>query len=411
MIDDTPAPKSSSAGALMLVAVALVAANLRMTITAVGPLLEQIGADEGISPAALGMLGALPLVFWGLVSPASHWLSARLGMSTAVSWALVVFAGGTLWRSLPGNDVNLWVGTALIGCGLAVANVLMPAIIKRDFPGRVPLLMGLYTALLSGMAALGAGVAVPLSELPLAGGDPAGWRFALVAMGAPIPIALGVWIAAGRRRARVGAAGDRRGVHAPIGTAGRRVWGDPLAWQVSLYMGAQSAIFYTLASWFAPYQISNGLPAATAGAELMVFQAIGLAGSLGLPFVARNARVRRWMPALLPAAGLVAWVGIPLAPQAMPAWILIGGLVGGASLTVSLTLMAERARTSEQATALSGMAQALGYLIAAAGPLLFGVLLGATGGWVPPFALIWVAAATQLVLGLSVGRARFILER
>ncbi len=400
----------------MVVAIALVAANLRMTITAVGPLLDEIGADEGISPGLLGLLGALPLIFWGLVSPISHWLSSRLGMTAAVSWALVLFGVGTLWRSLPGHDANLWLGTVLIGSGLAVANVLMPAVIKRDFPARVPLLMGVYTALLGGTGAIGAGIAVPIAELSLVSGEAAGWRIALVAMGAPIPLALVVWIIA-NRRSKAGLAGrQRRGQspaaqHSPLGSVGTRIWRDGLAWQVSLYMGSQSAIFYTMASWFAPYQIANGVPAASAGAQLMTFQIIGIAGSLLLPVFGRGIRLRRWLPALLPMIGFLAWIGIPLAPGAMFAWLVIGGLIGGAQLTMSLTLMAMRARTSEHATALSGMAQAIGYIVAAFGPLLFGVILGSTGNWVAPFALIWIAAATQLVIGVSVGRPRFILER
>ncbi|NLB47081.1 MAG: MFS transporter [Microbacteriaceae bacterium] len=133
-----------------------------------------------------------------------------------------------------------------------------------------------------------------------------------------------------------------------------------MAWQVSLYMGAQSTIFYTLASWYAPYEIANGVSAAMAGAELMIFQALGIAGSLLLPLAGRSLRLRRWLPALLPMIGLFAWFGIPLAPQAMFAWIVIGGLTGGAQLTMSMTLMATRARTADHSTALSGMAQAVG---------------------------------------------------
>lgn len=416
--------QARAAGALLFVAVLLVAANLRMTITAVGPLLDEIGSDQGISPAMLGLLGALPLIAWGCISPFSHWLSARFGMTNVVSWSLVTFAVGTVWRSLPGAQANLWLGTAIIGIGIAVANVLMPAVIKRDFPARVALLMGLYTALLGGMAAVGAGVAVPISHLQLASGESAGWRVALVAMGAPIPIALVVWTIANRRRTRLIAAtaasaaenrvpSQRSSSSAPPQSAGvgRRIWRDPVAWQVSLYMGSQSTIFYTLASWYAPYEISNGVSPAMAGAKLMTFQVLGLVGSLLLPLAGRKLRLRRWLPALLPTIGLIAWFGIPLAPQAMFAWIVIGGLIGGAQLTMSMTLMATRARTADHSTALSGMAQAVGYIVAAIGPLFFGVILGATGSWVAPFALIWIAAGTQLVIGLLVGRPRFILDR
>ncbi|MGK0742536.1 MFS transporter [Leucobacter sp. Z1108] len=405
-------PPSRHAGILLFVAVCLVAANLRMTITAVGPLLDEIAADRGVSPAALGLLGSLPLITWGLVSPLAHGLSARLGMTRAVSWALVALAAGTAWRSLPGIEANLWLGTALIGVGLGFANALLPAVIKRDFPARVPLLMGAYTALLGGTGAIGAGLAAPLADLPLSG-DRLGWQASLLLMGAPIPIALAVWIIANRlgRRTTVAVPVTTGPITAPPGSAGRRIWRDPLAWQVSLYMGSQSAVFYSLAAWLAPYEIANGRTPVAAGLVLMTFQIIGIAGSLALPLVARGPRRKRWLPGLLPGLTLIAMLGIALWPSAIIAWLVIGGLAGGGSLTMALTLMAMRARTAEHATALSGMAQSLGYLIAAVGPFAFGALLGASGGWIAPFALIWGAAVAQIALGVSVGRPRFVLDR
>ncbi|MGK0716599.1 MFS transporter [Leucobacter sp. W1153] len=444
------------AGILLFVAVCLVAANLRMTITAVGPLLDEIASDRGVTPATLGLLGSLPLITWGLVSPLAHGVSARLGMSRAVSWALVALAAGTVWRSVPGAEINLWAGTALIGVGLAIANALLPAVIKRDFSAHVPLMMGVYTALLGGTGAIGAGLAVPLSELPLTAtatgaaeagvaSGLAGWQLSLLLMGAPIPIALLVWILATRARRSSPApksadslsatttANDNDYDHSndhetpgdsntvalvplttgpivtPPGSAGRRIWGDPLAWQVSLYMGSQSAIFYSLAAWLAPFEISQGRTPIAAGLILMTFQIIGIAGSLALPFIARGPRRKRWLPAALPTLTLFAMLGIVLWPDAIIVWLTIGGLAGGGSLTMALTLMAMRARTSEHATALSGMAQSLGYLIAAIGPFAFGAVLGASGGWIAPFALIWGAAVAQISLGVSVGRPRFVL--
>ncbi|MGK0721881.1 MFS transporter [Leucobacter sp. W1478] len=403
---------SGHAGILLFVAVCLVAANLRMTITAVGPLLDEIASDRGVTPATLGLLGSLPLITWGLVSPLAHGVSARLGMSRAVSWALVALAAGTVWRSVPGAEINLWAGTAFIGVGLAIANALLPAVIKRDFSAHVPLMMGVYTALLGGTGAIGAGLAAPLADLPL-GGDRLDWQASLLLMGAPIPIALAVWIIANRlgRRATVAVPVTTGPIAAPPGSAGRRIWRDPLAWQVSLYMGSQSAIFYSLAAWLAPYEIANGRTPVAAGLVLMTFQIIGIAGSLALPLVARGPRRKRWLPGLLPTLTLIAMLGIALWPSAIIAWLVIGGLAGGGSLTMALTLMAMRARTAEHATALSGMAQSLGYLIAAVGPFAFGALLGASGGWIAPFALIWGAAVVQIALGVSVGRPRFVLER
>lgn len=429
---------------LLFIAVALVAANLRMTITGVGPLLEQIATDQGVSTAALGALGSLPLIAWAVFSPLAHAVSARFGLTNAVTCSLIVLAAGTAWRSLPGSPANLWLGTVIIGVGLALANVLMPAAIKRDFPRRLGPVMGAYTALLGGFAALTAGLSVPLSQLPTAHG-PLGWQVALLLSGTLLPPAIIVWIWA--HRARRGRAAtilgadptadahhsvEARGSQTPgrsapssatdstltasaAGTAsadraGRRIWGDGLAWLVSVYMGVQSVSFYVMATWFVASQTSRGVAPVEAGVTLMVFQLCGIGGSLLMPVLAHG-RLKRWLPGLVPVFGLTAWLGIPLAPQAMPLWIGVGGLVTGASLTVSLTLMAVRARTAMHSTALSGMAQSVGYGIAAVGPITFGAIQALTGEWVLPFAVMWVSGALQIIIGIAVGRPRFVLER
>lgn len=406
---------------LLFIAVCLVAANMRMTITGVGPLLEQIAADQGVPTATLGALGSTPLIAWAIFSPFAHWFSTRVGLSQAVSWSLVVLAAGTVWRSLPGASLNLWLGTALIGVGLAIANVLMPAAIKRDFPRRLALVMGAYSALLGGIGAVMTGLAVPISQITV-DGEALGWRFALLISGALLPLALGVWMWSHRgARARVAAAfdGGSASPHSqtpPLpanaartrGTA-RRIWGDPLAWLVSLYMGMQSIVFYVISTWFAPYETALGRSPAAAGLDLMVYQLFGIVGSMLLPLFLRG-RWDRWMPAIVPAIGLIAWLGIPLVPALMPVWIVLGGTLSGSSLTMALTLMAQRARTENHASALSGMAQALGYAISAIGPIAFGWIHAFSGSWVLPFVVIWAGGAMQLVIGLAVGRPRFVLE-
>lgn len=411
---------------LLFVAVCLVAVNLRMTITGVGPLLEEISDDQGVSLATLGALASLPLLAWGLFSPLAHGLSERLGMSQAVSWSLVVLAIGTVWRSLPGAQANLWLGTALIGLGLAIGNVLMPAAIKRDFGSRVPLVMGVYTAVMGGLGALASGFVVPVSQATI-NDEPLGWRVALLVTGALLPVAILLWIWANRQQAPGRGAAAASAVpssheraplqqsegsgHAARGSSalGRRIWSDPLAWLVSLYMGSQSAVFYMLSTWLAPYLTSLGISPVAAGIELMVFQLVGILGSLLLPALTRG-RLNRWAPALLPAAGITACIGFVAAPALIPVWLVVGGLNSGASLTMALTLMATRARTHGHSSALSGMAQSVGYLIAAVGPTVFGWLHGWSGGWVAPFVLVSLVALGQLLIGLRVGRERFVLE-
>src|SRR3954453_2024645 len=150
-------PTRTTSLALLLAAVCLVAANMRPTITAVGPLLDQIGADTGLATGVLGLLAAVPLLTWAIVSPLVHDLGRRFGVTRTVLWSLLILALGTLVRSLPGPAGSLWGGTARIGVPLAVTNVLRPAVIKRDHPARRALVMAIYTALLGGMGAVASG--------------------------------------------------------------------------------------------------------------------------------------------------------------------------------------------------------------------------------------------------------------
>lgn len=409
-----PAPSDTARRpwVLLFIAVCLVAINLRTTITGVGPLLAEIAADQGVSPAALGALASVPLLAWGLFSPLAHGISARIGTNRAVSWSLVVLMLGTIWRSLPGGSLSLWLGTGLIGLGLAIANVLMPAVVKRDFGTRIPLVMGAYTALLSGSGAIAAGLVVPISELDPGNGE-LGWRIALLITGVGAVPALAVWIWATRGR-RSESAPDRVPtagmVPAPeSGSAGRRIWGDPTAWFVSIYMGSMSAVFYMQMTWLAPFSVSLGRSAVIAGVDVMIFQVVGIAASLLLPAISAPG-LRRILPAVIPIVSLFATVGFLALPALLPVSLVISGLASGASLTTSLTLTAVRARTQQHATALSGMAQSVGYLIAAAGPIAFGWLHGATGGWILPFAFVWLMATIQLVCGVMLRRERFVLE-
>ena len=386
----------------LFIAVCLIAANMRTTITGVGPLLEQIAGDLGTTTVALGALASIPLAAWALVSPLAHGLSQRFGMSRTLLWSLVALTAGTVWRSLPGPTVNLWLGTVLIGGSLAVANVLMPAVIKRDFGERVPATMGVYTALLAGVGAVASGIVVPVSQTQIAGTE-LGWRAALATTGILLPIAIVSWILAMRRLPR------ETPVRRARGQARTGIWADPVAWQVAGYMGLQSASFYVQLTWLAPYATAHGRDPVAAGIDVMIYQVFGIVGSLVLPVFLRGA-ARRWAPAAIPLFALVAIAGMLAAPDLLTLWALPSGLSAGASLGMSLTLMAQRARDNAASTALSGMSQSVGYLLAAAGPLAFGMLHALDGGWVLPFGLVFAVLVAQLVVGVAVGRDRYVLD-
>lgn len=385
----------------LIVAVCLVGANMRPTITAVGPLLDQIGDDTGMATATLGFITAVPLITWALVSPLAHDLSRRFGMSRVVLWALVLLLLGTIVRSLPGPVASLWIGTALIGMALAIANVLMPATVKRDFPGRTAGMMAVYTALLSGVGAISSGVAVPLSHLAEGG---AGWRVALLITGGILlPFAIVAW------------AWATRGTHPTVArrTGPRQrtgIWTDPVAWLVAAYMGLQSSVFYMMVTWLATISVSTGRSPVVAGFDVMIFQLFALAGSLVLPLVLRG-RAERLVPSLIPFVGIAGTLGLMLAPDGILVWGALLGLFGGSSLGMSLTLMAHRARDHDASAALSGMSQSVGYIVAAVGPVAFGALHAAVGGWTASLSLLLVVMVGLIFVGAFVGRERFVLEK
>jgi CP family cyanate transporter-like MFS transporter len=404
---------------LLLAAVLLIAANLRATITGVGPLLTQISADLGTTEAALGLLAAIPLLAFAAVSPLAHGLGLRFGITGVVLASLLALGAGTVWRSIPGTPVNVWAGTVLIGASLAVANVLLPAVIKREFSDRLAVVTSLFTAFLSGTGAIASGVVVPVSQIHTTDGA-LGWRGALLFSGVLVPLATAVWLAAwvprgdvdGRHPELAAGAADGRGGAGAGGhevTGGRwGVWGDAVAWQVLSYMGFQAMAFYMMVTWLAPLAHSIGRGEVVAGVDVMLLQVSSLAGSLAVPILLRGG-LARWTPAFIPVLGLVAIGGLIVAPVLFVGWVLLYGLSSGASLAMSFSLFGLRARTSVAAGRLSGMAQSGGYAIAAAGPVAFGSLLSLTGGWFAPLLLVEITLAAQLGIGIFVGRDRQVL--
>jgi CP family cyanate transporter-like MFS transporter len=393
--------QSLSAG-LLIAGILLVAANLRPVLTSVGPLLDQIGADTGLGTTALGVLAAVPLLAFGAVSPLAHGLSEKFGVERTVFGALMLLVAGTFLRPVPGAIANLWIGTFLVGAAIAVCNVMLPALLKRDFPERMASLTGAYSAVLGGCASLGAGLAVPLALLPV-GGGPAGWRFALAAFVVLAVPAVLLWLP----RLRRGKAAEERAraAAAPALVRGS-VWKSGLAWHVTVYMGLQSMTFYILITWLPTLERFHGRGDLASGWDLMLFQLIGVVSSLLTPIALRGPTqlLAASLPPLLVVAG---GLGIMLMPQVMLFWVLVAGFGCGSSLVTALSLFGLRTRTHREAGALSGMAQSIGYLLAAAGPPIFGGLFAATGAWETSLALLCLIAVAQAAIGLLVGRDRF----
>lgn len=391
-----PVLAARSSSILLMAGVILIASNLRASITVVGPLTAAIRQDTGLSNVLTSLLTALPLIAFALISPVAAALSRRFGTERTMLASLTALTAGILIRSVP-STAALFAGTAILGAAIAVANVLLPSLIKRDFALKVGLMTGLYTVSMSGWAGLASGVSVPMADdLGL------GWRGSLGCWALLAAAGIAVWLPQLR--------GAKPSIAAPAPAAkandSSRLWRSPLAWQVTLFMGLQSLAFYVSIAWLPVILHERGMDAATAGWMLSLMQFVSLPASFIVPVLAGRTSSQRGLVVFTAVVLLIGYGGLLLATSVAlaPMWIVFVGLGQGASISLALALFALRASSAPQAAELSGMAQSFGYLLAALGPILFGWLHDMTGGWTAPLCFLVVATVLFFVVGLGAGR-------
>jgi MFS transporter, CP family, cyanate transporter len=377
----------NSPQALLVWGLLVVAANLRASLTGVGPLLDRVQAELELSPAVAGLLNTLPLLAFAVLSPLVPRLAARWGPERLLGGALVVLTLGIAVRWVP-TAIGLFAGTVLIGAGIAVGNVILPSLIKRDFPTKVGLLTSAYATVMGGVAAVASGVAVPISQVA-----PGGWHTALGCWIVLALVAVVVWLPQLRRRQALETV---RGHRLP--------WGSTLAWAVTAFMGLQSLGFYVVITWLPQVFQDSGVSAAAAGWLLFLFQAVAVVTSLAVPAVLRWARDQRALATASSAVLLTGYFGLLVAPEWALLWSVVLGLGGGACLVLALAFLSLRAPDATAAGALSAMAQSVGYLLAAVGPVIFGLLHTVGSGWRAPMMLMCVAAAGQVIVAMVAGR-------
>ncbi|WP_432878377.1 MFS transporter [Kribbella sp. CA-245084] len=386
-------PVARERSALITATAFVVALSLRPALTAVGPVLPRIGLDLHLGEAAQGLLGTLPLLAFAVASPLVHLASRRFGMERAVFVSLLVLALSSALRPCTGH-AGLWIGTAVVGAAIAVGNVLVPVIIKRDYAGNVSRATGVYTAFITGGAAIASILAVPIA-------DAVDWRLSLAVWGGLAVLVAVIWLPRTLSPEPMPAASVKDSTP-PVS-----VWRQPTAWLVTGFMGLQSTSFYLFVNWLPTIEISTGgVSERATGVHLFLFQVFGLIGGLSIPFLLKHPTNQRagLMTASTPI--LVALLGLLLAPQLAIVWAVVGGLGQGAGLVAALSLISLRGRGHHETTQLSGMAQAVGYTLAAAGPVVAGYLTQVTGGWSTTLIVFAVLSATQITLGFVAGRDR-----
>ncbi|WP_187977649.1 MFS transporter [Mycetocola sp. JXN-3] len=397
------APPTTNRGArtgLLLVGILLIGANLRAAITPVGPVLGDIQIDHGISAALASVLISIPLVAFALVSPVAPFIARKLGMERALGASLGLLAIAIVIRSLPWSP-GLWIGTVLLGIAIAVINVVLPSLIKRDFPDRVGSVTGWYSAVQGTAAAIASGLAVPI-----AGADGSGWRLALGIWAGLAVIALAVFWP--QLRSRTLPLHDRPAALDPHPGQYRSPWKSALAWQVTAFMGLQSTVFYSIITWLPSIERSAGIDATTAGFHQSELQLVGVLSTITAAALVQRSKNQSLLAlgsALFSAAGVI---GVLIDPTLAVLWAALLGAAGGASIVIVLSMFGLRTSHHGQAAALSGMAQSIGYLFAAFGPIVIGLIHDATGSWQAPLFVLLGIVIAQAIFGMLAGRNRVI---
>jgi CP family cyanate transporter-like MFS transporter len=401
----TASGRTATSATAVIIAIVLVAFNLRASIAAVSPLLPDIRTDLGLSRSAAGLLTTLPVLCFSALSAASAALGQRIGSDRAIVLALVVLAAACALRLLPAA-AWFFAGTLVVGAAIAVGNVLTPTLVKQHLAGRfthlVGVATGLYTASLIGGAAVASAISAPLADTG------AGWRGALLVWAAPALLAAVAWSVLVRRPAGVGVPvegnvqqniqpGTRDGVREDgrVRPTVTRSW---VTWALAVFMGTQSLAYFAVLAWLPALLRDNGIDAQQAGLALSLFNLLGIATALVTPTLAGRMTDQR--PLALSVCGLwaIGAVGLLVDPGLYLVWSILAGLAQGAAISLALALIVLRARTPDVARQLSGTVQSVGYLIGAAGPFALGALRDATNGWSASLVAL-LAAVTVMAIG------------
>lgn len=375
---------------MLLVGIVLVALNLRTAVASVSPIAAEISADISLNSSALGIIGSLPPVFFALSGIFGARLAHRFGLEWLVVVAGALMAAGHALRALAPSYPLLFLGSVIVFSGIGLANILLPPLVKRYFPDRIGLVTTVYVSILTVSTALPAALAAPVA-------DSAGWRVSLgiwvvFAVAAILP-----WLSVllGHRRERLAQGNDELPEASPEHPLEGPIWLSRTAWLVAWCLSLTAFHVYSMFAWLPQILITLArLTPGQAGAMLAWYGLIGLPGALVVPALATRMRNVGILIQLGIVLFVVGYLGLLFAPRAATLlWVSLAGL-GPIIFATSLVLINLRTRTPHGSVALSGFAQAVGYGLAATGPLLFGFLHESTGGW---SVALWILIGTAVI--------------
>ncbi|MFJ7930991.1 CynX/NimT family MFS transporter [Peribacillus sp. NPDC096448] len=383
---------------LLIIGIILLGANLRAPLTSVGPLVTSIRDSLGISNTLSGSLTTLPLLSFALLSPFAPRIARRFGMELTLFLSLVLLTIGIGLRSV-GGVPTLFIGTILIGLAIAIGNVLLPSLIKHNFARNIGLMTGTYAVSMNLCGAIGSGISIPLAS-----SSGLGWAGALGFWGILSLITVFLWMPQLRRPFKSGKDGQTAQKDKKI-----NLWRSGLAWQITFFMGLQSFIFYTVITWMPEILEQKGLNADEAGWMLSIMQLAVIPITFLVPILAGRLQSQRLLvvpPVIFLIAGIF---GILYGSTLfIPICMILIGIGVGTIFSLSMMFFSLRTQSTHEATELSGMAQSFGYLLAAIGPVLFGLLHDITHSWTVPLLMLAAISALIFLVGMRAGNNEYV---
>lgn len=236
---------------LLLTIMLIIATTLRAPILGVGPLIQTLQAEFNLSTTMAGLLTTLPLIALGLIAPFAGSFSKKFGFEISIFAALIIMVLGIIIRSL-GQEWQLYTGTILIGVSIAIGNVLLPGMVKRDFPDKIAKVTGKYGVAIGISAAITSATAIPLM-------NNYGWQAALSCTLIFPVLGLALLFFRLKKSSAI------RPITVTSGEKSKSVWGAWLAWQVTIFMSINSIIFYAVVTWLPSILTDVGNSKETAG--------------------------------------------------------------------------------------------------------------------------------------------------
>lgn len=380
----------------------LIGLNMRTVFSSFAAVLPELVSDASLPGWAVVVLTTVPVTLLGGFAPLAPVLARRFGAEKVLLGAMAVLTAGLLLRPVDlggvfpgmGHLPALFAGTAACGAAIALCNVLLPGLVKRDFPHRLGLMGGLYTTAICASAALGAGFTYPVF---LATGE---WTSALRVWAVPAAVVLFLFLPV---------ALNQRPVRHQTVKDGVNVWRSPVAWQVTVFMALQAMMSFSVFAWLAPILRERGEDGATAGLMVSVSIVLQMLGSLFAPALAtrfRDQRAINTIAALMTGGGFALSIFGPL--ELGWVWTGLLGLGQGSLTAVALTMIMVRTRDAHTAAHLSGMMQGVGYGLGSTGTLMVGQLHQGTGSFAAAGMLFLVVGSLAAVFGYQSGRNRYV---